>query len=110
MIIIVVVTCGGLFLLAALAALIFWCIKKKKKEVQKAEIINVQDHVHVAEAIVPGPHGEKLEVLSVDEDIKYQEVLKEDEKVGGTSNAGIRWKLPRTDGGSNSKRTTEWNA
>jgi hypothetical protein len=106
-IIIVVVTLGGLFLLAALAALIFWCIKKKKKQVQKAEIINVEDHVHVTEAIVPGPHGEKLEVLSIDEDLKYQEVLKEDEKFGDTSSSGIRWKLPRTDGGSNSKRITE---
>ncbi|KAF0899623.1 hypothetical protein E2562_020812 [Oryza meyeriana var. granulata] len=38
----------------------------------KAELINVTEHIH-DEKIVPGPHGQKIEILSEDEDIRFEE-------------------------------------
>ncbi|KAH7663757.1 Concanavalin A-like lectin/glucanase domain-containing protein [Dioscorea alata] len=90
-IIVVFVSLSGLFLLAFLAACCF-IKQKKKKSTQKTEIINVEDHVHVHETIVPGPHGQKIVILDVDEDIKVQEDIKKSELVGEAScaaNAGL---------------------
>ncbi|KAM0947275.1 hypothetical protein DsansV1_C08g0084431 [Dioscorea sansibarensis] len=84
-IIIVFVSLGGLFLLAFLAACCF--IKKKNKSTHKTEVINVEDHVHVHEAIVPGPHGQQVVILDVDEDIKVQKDINKSEVVGEASRA-----------------------
>ena len=50
-----------------------WHKKQKSKSEQEAEIINVTGHIHVDEKIMQGPHGEKIEVLSEDEDIRFEE-------------------------------------
>ncbi|XP_042466797.1 uncharacterized protein LOC122049487 [Zingiber officinale] len=39
----------------------------------------VEDHVHVHETVVPGPHGQHLAALSVDEDVVVRERLKKGE-------------------------------
>ncbi|CAI9115622.1 OLC1v1016576C1 [Oldenlandia corymbosa var. corymbosa] len=82
-IIIIVVSCGGLFLLAcAFAALCCFLKKKKKKSVEKTEIIDIDEHLKVKEAIVQGPHGTKTVVLSVDDDVHINEmdIIKEKTK------------------------------
>ncbi|PKU71834.1 hypothetical protein MA16_Dca020526 [Dendrobium catenatum] len=55
--------------------------KKKKKMVNEKEAVDVEDHIHVHETIVQGPHGEQVINLYVDEDIRAQEVSKKDELV-----------------------------
>ncbi|KAI0529409.1 hypothetical protein KFK09_001958 [Dendrobium nobile] len=81
-IIIVFVSLGGLFFLAFLAAALFCFMKKKKKKmVDEKEAVDVDDHIHVHETIVQGPHGEQLINLSVEEDIRAQEVIKKDELI-----------------------------
>ncbi|WOL16038.1 hypothetical protein Cni_G24820 [Canna indica] len=81
-IIVVFVSVGGLFFLAFLAAALFYCVKRrKKKTVAKAETVEVEDHVHVHETVIPGPHGQQLVALSIDEDIEVHEVIKKDELI-----------------------------
>ncbi|CAD6266299.1 unnamed protein product [Miscanthus lutarioriparius] len=46
--------------------------KKHESREEKTEVINVTKHKHVDE-VIPGPHGEKIEVLSEDEDIRFEE-------------------------------------
>ncbi|RWW03032.1 hypothetical protein GW17_00033847 [Ensete ventricosum] len=85
-IIVVFVSLGGLFFLAFLAAALCCCLKKKKKKMAaKAEVVDVEDHVHIHETVVPGPHGEQLVALSIDEDIKVHEVIKKGELIVETS-------------------------
>ncbi|URE04927.1 hypothetical protein MUK42_18944 [Musa troglodytarum] len=36
----------------------------------KSEAVDVEDRVHVHETVVPGPHGQQLATLSIDEDIQ----------------------------------------
>lgn len=89
-IIVVFVSLGGLLLLACLAA---FCLhkKKKRKTERKAEVLNFSDHVHVHKSAMSGPGGSKAVRLTVDEDVKFQEVVKESEAVGkesGTATAG----------------------
>lgn len=50
-----------------------WHKKHQSGEERKTELINVTKHKHVDEMIVPGPHGERVEVLSEDEDIRFEE-------------------------------------
>ncbi|OVA06593.1 hypothetical protein BVC80_6729g3 [Macleaya cordata] len=57
-------------------------MKKKKKMVQKAEIINIDEHMKVQETIVPGPHGAQAVVLSIEEDVHIEEAIKKNERVG----------------------------
>ncbi|KAL6311143.1 hypothetical protein AAG906_025692 [Vitis piasezkii] len=82
-IIIVFVSLGGLFFLAFLSvALCCFLKKRKKKMVQETDIIKVDEHLTVKEAIVPGPHGEKAVVLFVDDDVHIQEEIRKNEKFG----------------------------
>ncbi|URE04194.1 hypothetical protein MUK42_18991 [Musa troglodytarum] len=83
-IIVVFVSLGGLLLLAFLAAALFCCIKKRKKKMT-AKREGVEDHVHVHETVVPGPHGQQLTTRSVDEDIKVHEVIKKGAATGEAS-------------------------
>ncbi|KAF6154904.1 hypothetical protein GIB67_018341 [Kingdonia uniflora] len=80
--IVVFVSLGGLFFLAFLSVALCCFIKKKRKIVQKTEILNVDEHLKVQEAIMPGPHGTETVILSVEEDIHIQEVIKKNETVG----------------------------
>uniref|UniRef100_A0ACD6AAC4 Uncharacterized protein n=1 Tax=Avena sativa TaxID=4498 RepID=A0ACD6AAC4_AVESA len=50
-----------------------WHSKQKSKAEQEAELVNVTGHFHVDEKIMQGPHGEKIEVLSEDEDVRFEE-------------------------------------
>ncbi|TYH45422.1 hypothetical protein ES332_D11G263600v1 [Gossypium tomentosum] len=73
-IVIVFVSIGGLFFFAFLSVALFCFIKKrKKKTVQKTEILSIDKHVKVQEAIVPGPHGAQNAVLLVEDDIRIDE-------------------------------------
>lgn len=42
-------------------------------------MVNVTDHVHVHKTVVPGPHGEQVVAMTVDEDINIQGILKKNE-------------------------------
>jgi hypothetical protein len=46
--------------------------KHHGREYKESELINVTGHKHIEEKIVPGPHGDKIEVLSEDEDIRFE--------------------------------------
>ena len=48
---------------------------------QKTEIINIDEHIKVQETIIPGPHGEQIKVLSIEEDLHIEEEIKKNEKV-----------------------------
>ncbi|KAI4972379.1 hypothetical protein ZWY2020_003304 [Hordeum vulgare] len=92
-IIVVFVSLGRLLLLACLAA---FCLhkKKKRKTERKAEVLNFSDHVHVHKSAMSGPGGSKAVRLTVDEDVKFQEVVKESEAVGkesGTAHNAWMW-------------------
>ncbi|KAJ0972108.1 hypothetical protein J5N97_020067 [Dioscorea zingiberensis] len=58
---------------------------KKKKTNQEMEVVNVEDHVHVHEAIVQGPQGQQVVALDVQEDIKMQEEIKKSERLASAS-------------------------
>lgn len=67
---------GGLFFLAFLAAALFCFMKKKKKTVQETKVIDVDDHLTVHEAIMP---GQQAVILSVEEDLRIHEEIKKNE-------------------------------
>lgn len=56
---------------------------------EKSETINVEEHFKVQEAIVPGPHGQETVVLSMEEVIKFEDKIKEDEKLNETDEGAI---------------------
>jgi len=79
----VFISFGGLFFLAFLAAAVFCCIKrKKKKTVEETDIIHVDEHRKVNEAIIEGPHGSQAVILSIEDDVHIDEVIKKNEKFG----------------------------
>ncbi|XP_040997984.1 protein TRACHEARY ELEMENT DIFFERENTIATION-RELATED 7A-like [Juglans microcarpa x Juglans regia] len=81
-IVIVFISLGGLFFLAFLAAALFCFINKRKKTVEETDIIHVDEHRTIKEAIIPGPHGPRAVVLSIDDDIHIDEVIRKNEKFG----------------------------
>ncbi|KAK4487200.1 hypothetical protein RD792_006519 [Penstemon davidsonii] len=81
-IVFVFVSIGGIFFLAFLAAAFFCFIKKKKKRiVQETDKIKIDEHMKVEEDIVQGPHGSKMVVLTIDEDVHIEEEIKKNEKL-----------------------------
>lgn len=52
---------------------------------EKAEIIHFDEHKKVQEAIVPGPNGEQVKILTIEEDVHIDEEIKKAEKVMGGS-------------------------
>ena len=74
----------------------FFCFVKKRKEktIEETEIIHIDEHRKIKEAIVAGPHGScETTVLSVEDDIHITEEIVRSEKVGekglhGTHEAG----------------------
>ncbi|KAJ4838049.1 hypothetical protein Tsubulata_029671 [Turnera subulata] len=82
-IVIVFVSFGGILFLSFLAAAILCFMKKKKKKTtQETDIVRLDEHLKVKEAIVPGPHGPHAVVLEVEDDIHADEIIRKNEKVG----------------------------
>ncbi|WCJ43426.1 tracheary element differentiation-related 6 [Euphorbia peplus] len=79
-IVIVFVSFGGLLLLACLVIGLCCLCKKKKKRVD--EIVRIDEHLKVKEAIVEGPHGPQAVVLEIQDDVHVEEVIHKDEKFG----------------------------
>ncbi|OMO98288.1 hypothetical protein COLO4_14024 [Corchorus olitorius] len=65
------------------APLALFCFikKRKKKTVQETDMVSIDEHVKVQEAIIPGPHGEKNKVLLIEEDIHIEEEIKRNKKI-----------------------------
>ncbi|PIA41807.1 hypothetical protein AQUCO_02200321v1 [Aquilegia coerulea] len=79
-VIVLFVSLGGLFLLASLsAALCIFIQKKRNKVVQKSDVINVDEHLKVHEAIAPGPNGTQSVILTIEDDVHVQEQIKKNE-------------------------------
>uniref|UniRef100_A0A0E0QDE9 Uncharacterized protein n=1 Tax=Oryza rufipogon TaxID=4529 RepID=A0A0E0QDE9_ORYRU len=93
-IIVVFVSFGGLLLLACLAALFCWHKKRRETE-RKAEVHNLSGHVHVHKATESGPGGAKATVLSIDEDLKFQEVAGESSSAAGAGSHHTPWSWHR---------------
>lgn len=49
--------------------------------VQETEVVDIDEHMKVHEAIVPGPHGQQVVVLAVEDDIRIHEEIKKNEVV-----------------------------
>ncbi|XP_059631658.1 protein TRACHEARY ELEMENT DIFFERENTIATION-RELATED 7A-like [Cornus florida] len=82
-IVIVFVSFGCFFFLAFLAVALCCFIKKrKKKTVQETDIIRADEHLKIKEAIVQGPHGQEAVVLSIDDDVHVDEVIRKNEVFG----------------------------
>ncbi|KAL2496622.1 putative leucine-rich repeat extensin-like protein 3 [Forsythia ovata] len=85
-IIFIFVSLGGLFFLAFLSVALFCFLKKRKKRIiQESDKVKIDEHIKVHEDIVPGPHGTKTVVLTIDEDVNIEEVIKKNEVVGKSS-------------------------
>lgn len=50
--------------------------------VQETEIIHFDEHRKVQEAVIPGPHGPKAVILSIEEDVHLDEEVRKKEKFG----------------------------
>lgn len=82
-IVIVFISLGGVFFLAFLAAALFCFLKKRnKKTVQETDLIHIDEHKKVKEAIVEGPHGSEVVMISVEDDIHIDEEVMKSERVG----------------------------
>ncbi|TXG53108.1 hypothetical protein EZV62_022277 [Acer yangbiense] len=56
--------------------------KKKRKTVQKTDIVHVDEHLKVKEAIVEGPHGRQAVLLEIEDDLHVDEEIKKKETYG----------------------------
>nr|XP_023877123.1 uncharacterized protein LOC111989559 [Quercus suber]POE80317.1 hypothetical protein CFP56_14081 [Quercus suber] len=100
-IVIVFISFGSLLFLAFLAAALFCFLKKKKKKaVQEVEIIHVDEHKKVREAIIPGPRGTQSVILSIEDDVHIDERIAKNEKFG---HAGLHAKSVQGESGSTNK-------
>ncbi|EEF36238.1 protein TRACHEARY ELEMENT DIFFERENTIATION-RELATED 6 [Ricinus communis] len=75
-VLVVFVSLGGVFFLAFLAFALCCFIKKRKKRVQETDVIQVDEHLKVKEAIVEGPNGPQSVVLQIEDDVHVNEVIK----------------------------------
>jgi hypothetical protein len=79
----VFISFGGLFFLALFAAAVFCCIKRrKKKTIEETDIFHVDEHRKVKEAIIEGPDGSQAVILSIEDDVHIDEVIRKNEKSG----------------------------
>ncbi|KAJ4917283.1 tracheary element differentiation-related 6 [Raphanus sativus] len=82
-VVVVFVSLGCVMFLAFLAFVICFMIKKKcKKNSDKSEIVRVDEHYKMNEAIVEGPHGPEAVVLSVEDDVHIEDLVKREKMVG----------------------------
>ncbi|KAF7840096.1 proline-rich receptor-like protein kinase PERK2 [Senna tora] len=66
-----------------------------KKKVQKSEHVHVDEHVKVEEAIISGPHGEELKVLSIEEDVHIQQEVDKKSTIEGIHKQLAEGNLPK---------------
>lgn len=79
-IVIVFISFGSVFFLAFLAIALLCCIKRrKKKTIQETDIIHIDGHRQIKEAIIEGPHGPQAVVLSVEDDVHADEIIRKNE-------------------------------
>lgn len=87
-IVVVFVSLGCVLFIAFLAFVICFLIKKKsKKHCEKTETVRVDEHFKMKEAIVEGPHGPEAVVLSVEDDVRIEDVTRKGEKEVGKDGA-----------------------
>ncbi|XP_050213259.1 protein TRACHEARY ELEMENT DIFFERENTIATION-RELATED 6 [Mercurialis annua] len=79
-IVVVFVSLGGVLFFAFLAFALCCFIKKRNKKLQETDLIRVDEHLKVKEAIVDGPRGPKSVVLEIEDDLHVDEVIKKQEE------------------------------
>ncbi|KAL2476540.1 putative leucine-rich repeat extensin-like protein 3 [Abeliophyllum distichum] len=95
-IIFIFVSLGGLFFLAFLSVALFCFLKKRKKRIiHETDKVKIDEHIKVHEDIVTGPHGTKAVVLTIDDDVNIEEVIKKNEVVGKSSHMRSDEKHPQ---------------
>ncbi|CAA7024439.1 unnamed protein product [Microthlaspi erraticum] len=85
---VVVVVFVSLGCVMFLAFVICFLIKKRsKKNSEKSVAVRVDEHFKMKENIVEGPHGREAVVLSVEDDLHIEDLVKKGEKVEVGKNA-----------------------
>lgn len=70
--------------LSLLAFALFCCVQKRKKKTQQeTDIIHIDEHKKVKETIVPGPFGQQAVVITVEDDVHIDEVIRKNEEKEG---------------------------
>ncbi|KAG9146360.1 hypothetical protein Leryth_018417 [Lithospermum erythrorhizon] len=88
-IVVVFVSFGCIFGIVFCLFALWWFIKKRRQRmVQETEIVDINKHVKMQEAIVEGPHGPEKVVLSVEEDVKIDDEIRRNEIELGNKNMG----------------------
>ncbi|XP_057793020.1 protein TRACHEARY ELEMENT DIFFERENTIATION-RELATED 7A-like [Salvia miltiorrhiza] len=83
-VVIVIFVSFGCFFFAAFCCFALWCLiknRKHKKMVNETDIIRTDEHLKVKEAIIQGPNGPELVVLSIEDDKHTQEEIIKNEKM-----------------------------
>ncbi|GMJ02402.1 hypothetical protein HRI_003909400 [Hibiscus trionum] len=86
-IIIVLFSCGG-FIFLACAAVALYCFLYRKKKVEETDLVHVDEHLKVKEAVVSGPHGPHAVVIGIEDDFHVTEDIVKTEKVERGSRLG----------------------
>ncbi|KAI9077519.1 hypothetical protein K1719_040451 [Acacia pycnantha] len=82
-IVVVFVSLGGLLFLSLLAFALFCFIKRRKKKAsQEMGMVHYDEHKKVKEEIVSGPFGQKVVVMTVEDDVHIDAEVKKKEKFG----------------------------
>ncbi|XP_054792233.1 protein TRACHEARY ELEMENT DIFFERENTIATION-RELATED 7A-like [Prosopis cineraria] len=80
-IVIVFVSLGGLLFLSLLAFAMFCFIKRRKKKApEEMDIVHVDEHKKVKEEIASGPFGQKVVVVTVEDDVHIDAEMKKKER------------------------------
>ncbi|KZV41766.1 hypothetical protein F511_22577 [Dorcoceras hygrometricum] len=84
-IIIVVFISLGCVLFLAFCLLAPWCFlkKRKAKATEETDVIRIDEHLKIKEAIVEGPHGQRSIVLSIEDDKHVEEEIVKTQKFQG---------------------------
>ncbi|KAK8609102.1 hypothetical protein V6N13_025409 [Hibiscus sabdariffa] len=100
-IIIVFFSCGGFILLACAAVALYYFLNTKKK-VEETDLVHVDEHRKVKEAIVSGPHGPHAVIIGIEDDVHVTEDIVKAEKVGRGSRLGENHKAIEAGAASSS--------
>ena len=53
--------------------------------VQETDIVDIDEHLKIQEAIIPGPHGPQVKILSIEDDVHIQEkIIKNEKEIEGS--------------------------